>query len=35
MSLLAYCLLVTLKSLAQPQASGLTAHTIIKAYATI
>ena len=35
MSLLAYCLLVTLKNLAQPQVSGLTARTIINAYLTI
>ena len=34
-SFLAYCLLVTLKNLARPQASGLTPRAIIEAFATI
>ena len=31
----AYCLLVTLKNLARPRASGLTRRSILKAFATI
>ncbi|MDE0175799.1 MAG: transposase [Defluviicoccus sp.] len=34
-SFIAYCLLVTLKNLARPQASGLTPRAIIEAFATI
>ena len=35
MSFIAYCLLVTLKNLARPRASGLTPRAIIEAFATI
>ena len=34
-SFIAYCLLVTLKNLARPRASGLTARAILEAFATI
>ena len=34
-SFIAYCLLVTLKSLARPRASGLTPRAIIEAFGTI
>ena len=32
---MAYCLLLTLKNLARPRASGLTPRAILKAFATI
>ena len=34
-SFIAYCLLVTLKNLARPRASGLTPHAILEVFATI